>query len=198
MFLPFSEQAKAWEPLAHELRRLGKAREFDLLDPWTLANELGLTVTSSRSVISSLPNHHGLHLLGAGSQMWSGGVFPVPLPDGTLLCILNPLQSELRHKSTLMEEVSHVHLDHEASRVHYEGDGVSFRNYNEAQEEEAFGVGAASLLPFGSFFKAVNSGKSITQIADAFKVTKQLVEYRIKVTAATNTYRARQRSGKRT
>ena len=198
MFLPFSERAKAWEPLAYELRRLGRACEFDTLDPWALANELGLTVTSNRSVISSLPDGHGLHLLGAGGRMWSGGVFPVPLPDGTLLCILNPLQSKLRHKSTLMEEVSHVHLDHEASRVHYEADGVSFRNYNEAQEEEAFGVGAAALLPFGSFFKAVNSGKSIIQIAAAFKVTKQLVEYRVKITGATNTYQARQRSGKKT
>jgi IrrE N-terminal-like domain len=129
--------------------------------------------------------------------MWSGGVHPKPMPDGTLLCLLNPLQSPLRHKSTLMEEVSHVYLDHETSRVQYLADGVSFRDYNKIQETEAFGVGAAALLPWVPFFKAIHTGKTSFQLSAAFKVTRELVEYRIKITGATNLYKARQKSGKK-
>lgn len=194
---PFSKQAKEWEPIALELRRVGKARSTDVLDPWLVASELGLEVKHDRSVLHALSDGHSSHLLGEGSNMWSGGVHPVPTPNGTLLCILNPLQSPLRHKSTLMEEVSHVYLDHETSRVQYLADGLSFRDYNPAQEAEAFGVGAAALLPWVPFFKSINAGKTANQLSTVFEVTRELVEYRIKITGATNLYRARQKSGKK-
>lgn len=96
-----------------------------------------------------------------------------------------------------MEEVSHVYLDHETSKVQCLGDGVSFRDYNKTQEREAFGVGAAALLPWSPFFSAINAHKTVRQISAAFGVTSELVEYRIKITGATNLYKARQKSGKK-
>lgn len=59
----------------------------------------------------------GAHLLGEGRHHWSGGVYPIPLPDGTYLCILNPTHSEHRNKITLMEEIAHQFLKHVPSRV---------------------------------------------------------------------------------
>lgn len=194
---PFSKLAKEWEPIALELRRVGKAQRLDILDPWRLASELGLLVPDCRSLLHELPTNHYSHLCEQGRDMWSGGVHPIPMPDGTLLCLLNPFHSSLRHKSTLMEEVSHVYLDHETSKVQCLGDGVSFRDYNKTQEREAFGVGAAALLPWSPFFSAINAHKTVRQISAAFGVTSELVEYRIKITGATNLYKARQKSGKK-
>lgn len=192
--LPFSDQAKEWEPIALELRQIAGARYADVIDPWALADELGLRVLNALSIINNLPNGHALHLRRDGKDMWSGGVHPTPLADGTLICLLNPFQSRLRHKSTLMEEVSHVYLDHETTKVKYAADGLRFRDYDKAQEAQAYGVGAAALLPWAPFFNAINEGRTITEIATVFQVTRELVEYRIKITAATNLYRARQRS----
>lgn len=197
MFLPFTEQAREWEPLAQELRRVVNAREPDILDPWVLARELGLYVPDALQIIHSLPNGHAPHLLGLGKNMWSGGVYPTPLSDGTLICLLNPLQSHLRHKSTLMEEVSHVYLDHETSKVQYLADGLRFRDYDKNQETQAFGVGAAALLPWKRFFMSINQGNTIQQVAEEFQVTEPLVAYRVKITGASRTYNARQRSGKK-
>ncbi|MCE7966808.1 MAG: ImmA/IrrE family metallo-endopeptidase [Nitrospira sp. NTP2] len=195
--MPFSAQAKEWEPIALELREIAGARPSDIIDPWALAHHLGLRVLHDLSIITALPNGHSPHLLGDGREMWSGGIHPTPLPDGTLICLLNPLQSALRHKSTLMEEVSHVYLDHETTKVQSFGDGLRFRDYDKKQETQAFGVGAAALLPWDRFFKSVNMGMSAERIAATFQVTVQLVEYRIKITGATNVYRARQRSDKK-
>ena len=193
---PFSTLAKEWEPIGLELRRVGKAQRSDILDPWRVASELGLLVPDCGPVLRDLPDSHYSHLCVEGKDMWSGGVHPISMPDGTLLCLLNPFHSKLRHKSTLMEEASHVYLDHETSAVQCLGDGLRFRDYNKTQEKEAFGVGATALLPWDSLFRAINAYKTIVQIANAFKVTKELVEYRIKITGATRLYNARQKSGK--
>jgi hypothetical protein len=70
------------------------------------------------------------------------------------------------------------------------------RDYNTHQETEAYGVGAAVLLPWEQFFYDVNAGKSVYDISEGFDVTEALVEYRIKITGATNLYRNRRSKAK--
>jgi hypothetical protein len=67
------------------------------------------------------------------------------------------------------------------------------RDYHREHETEAYGVGAAVLLPWGQFYHQLDAGTPITEIAEAFDVTEALVQYRIKITAATNLYRNRLR-----
>jgi hypothetical protein len=69
--------------------------------------------------------------------------------------------------------------------------GLRVRDYNKSQEAEAYGVGAAVLLPWGQFFHSLNAGDSVCTLAEDFDVTEALIEYRIKVTGATNLYRNR-------
>jgi IrrE N-terminal-like domain len=70
---------------------------------------------------------------------------------------------------------------------------VRRREYNKAQEEEAYGVGAAALLPWEVFFRAIDSGRTIDQLAETHNLSEQLIQYRIQITGAYKLYQARQR-----
>lgn len=196
MLLPFSQRAKTWEPIAVELRQIVRVNGHKQLNPWDLAPEVALKVLDGHAILKHLPAAMQFHLRGAGKDRWSGGVYPHPLPDGDLVCILNPFQSHRRNKITLMEEIVHIYLDHMPSGVACAVPGVEVREYHKDQEEEAYGVGAAALLPWQAFFKALNVGQTIEELAELHNVAPELVEYRIKITGASNLYKSRQRTRK--
>jgi len=56
------------------------------------------------------------------------------------------------------------------------------RDYNKLDEEAAYAVGAAALVPYQSLRQLVFERCTVDQIARKFRVSRQLVEYRIKVT----------------
>ena len=198
LLLPFSQIARHWEPLADDLRRVAGVGPDERLDPWKLAPEFGLRVLEGNVVLSKIPTEHRNHLKGTGKGKWSGGVYPIPLEDGTLICMLNPFHSHHRNKVTLMEEISHIHMDHEPSGVSYDNYGLRVRDYHADQEKEAYGVGSAALLPWRTFFPAINAGRSVDELSEVFDVSPDLIEYRIKITAASNLYnkRKRERNGR--
>jgi IrrE N-terminal-like domain len=192
LFQPFSTRARPWELKARELRSLIHLRPEDILDPYALAPEVGLTLMD----LADVPIGRALraHLLDGAADHWSGGVYATPLPDGTFLCILNPTHDIRRRRITLMEEISHVFLRHAPTGVRELGGGLSVRDYDSSQEQEAYGVGAAALIPWASFFDDLNNGNSIEVIALKHGVSTALVTYRISITGATNLYRARQKA----
>jgi Zn-dependent peptidase ImmA (M78 family) len=55
------------------------------------------------------------------------------------------------------------------------------RDYNQTDEEAAYAVGAAALVPFGALRRLVMEGRNSREIARHFRVSRQLAEYRIKV-----------------
>jgi hypothetical protein len=63
------------------------------------------------------------------------------------------------------------------------------RDYNRADEEAAYAVGAAALVPFAALSHLVFEGRTAEQIAARFHVSRQLVEYRIKVTHLWSDYK---------
>lgn len=193
VFAPFSRRASEWEPKALELRRRVPVGHDALLDPWVLAPKVGLEVIDANEVLPLLADEERIHLLGFASDRWSGGVLPSVLPNGNRICMLNPRHSRTRNKITLMEEVCHVYLQHNPTSMVFGEGGLQVRDFNKRQEDEAYGVGAAALLPWRAFFSCLNEGMSATEIAARFDVSIPLVEYRIKICGATNLYRARQR-----
>jgi hypothetical protein len=56
------------------------------------------------------------------------------------------------------------------------------RDYRKADEDEAYGVGAAALVPYASLKKMLLQEKSSKDIGLHFRVSRELVEYRMKVT----------------
>jgi len=191
LLLPVSEKRKQFELRALGLRDFAGVTEDQALDPFALASFAGLLVIDFES-IEGLSAESRAHLLGAAADEWSGGACSRPLPDGRRLVILNPEHGIQRNRATLMEEVAHVFLGHKANRLavlageisssSFEQKRLLARDYNQADEEAAYAVGAAALVPFGSLQRRVKLGRSAVEIARHFRVSRQLVEYRIKVT----------------
>lgn len=195
MFSPFSKQAREWEPHAQTLRSMAACGPNDQLDPYKLAPLLQLSVLDGDEALRLLPPELQRYLRTEANGHWSGGVLPTPLPDGTYLCILNPGHPARRRKITLMEEIAHRHMKHQPSKVVVDSVELRARDFNKTCETEAFGIGAAALLPWQQMFAMLNSGGSVFEMSEHFDVSTQLIEYRIKITGASRLYWARRRAG---
>ena len=194
MLFPFSKRAKVWESHGIALRSQLNLSPHQLLDPFKLAPLVGLRLVDLDDACAQLPKSLRQQLLIHGKKQWSGGVYGQPLPDGSRICILNSRHNSRRTKITLMEEVAHIYLKHSPSGLMRSTDGLRMRGYDTKQEHEAYGVGAAALLPWQAIFPAVNRGMAIDELAEQFEVSSELIAYRIKITGAHTLYKARQRS----
>lgn len=205
--LPPTEKRKQFELRALALRDFAGVLANQPLDPFALAEFAKLLVVDFDS-IQDLSSESRDRLLGEGANEWSGGACSRPLPDGWRLVILNPAHGKQRNRATLMEEVAHVFLGHTPNRLAVvtgphphplakgEGDGkkVVARDYNHDDEEAAYAIGAAALVPYAPLLRRVMKGSSAQDIARHFRVSRQLVEYRIKVTHLWQQYQSFQQT----
>jgi len=195
VLLPFSKRARIWEPAALALRRHLRLSTHQILDPYQLAESVDLRLVDLKSICDLLPGAVARQILVHGKDAWSGGVYAQTLPDGTRICILNSGHNARRMKTTLMEEIAHIHLQHSPTGLVRSVDGLCMRSYDKAQEEEAFGVGAAALIPWNALFPAINKGATIEELAERYELSDELVRYRIQITGAYKLHMARQRVG---
>ncbi len=193
--LPPTFKGRQYEIRALGLRDFaGLRRDDEPLNPFSLAQFAKLMVIDFEQ-IEGLSEETREHLLGLGSNAWSGGTCSRPLPNGWRLVILNPKHGAARNNATLMEEVCHVFLGHKANRLsivaqNKQGKTVA-RDYNEADEEAAYAVGAAALVPFAGIRLLLKRGKTSIEMARHFNVSRELVEYRMKVSRLWSEYRTR-------
>jgi hypothetical protein len=192
ILLPPSEKRKQFELRALGLRDFAGVRNGQALDPFALASFAKLMVVDFDRIAGLSPESRA-HLLGDAADEWSGGACSRPLPNGWRIVILNPAHGPARNRATLMEEVAHVFLGHQPNRLAVVGrnqtvkQGVAAskivaRDYNHSDEEAAYAIGAAALVPYAALRRMVIEGRSATEIARRFGVSRQLAEYRIKVT----------------
>lgn len=188
--LPPTEKRKQFELRALALRDFAGVNASQPLDPFELAEFAKLLVVDFDS-IKGLSRESREHLLSEGAEEWSGGACARPLPNGWRLVILNPAHGKQRNRATLMEEVAHVFLGHTPNRLTVvsrnsaasEGSSKTLaRDYNHDDEEAAYAIGAAALVPYSALRRLVMKGSRAPEIARHFRVSRQLVEYRIKVT----------------
>jgi hypothetical protein len=182
----------------HEIRALA-LREFaglkfddEALNPFALAAYAKLFVATFED-IEGLSEDTKKHLLDGGKDLWSGGAASAKLPNGSRLIILNPTHGRNRHNATLMEEICHVFLGHKPSRLaisntNKEGKQIA-RDFHAEIEEEAYGTGAAALLPFTAIKRMILDGKTVAEIARHFNVSRALVEYRLKISRLWSSYK---------
>jgi hypothetical protein len=189
--LPPGDKWRRFELKALGLRDFALVARHQPLNPFDLARFANLIVIRFDQ-IELLSDSAREHLLGAAVDTWSGGA--CTLPTGTKLVILNPKHGRARTNATLMEEICHVFLGHEPNRlsvVTKDSRGrVMARDYRKTDEEEAYGVGAASLVPYASLRKFLLQGKNSGEIAGHFRVSRELVEYRMKVTKLWSDFKA--------
>ena len=188
--LPASAKRRQFELRALGLRDFAGVTGDQPLDPFALARFANLLVVDF-DTIQGLSSEAREHLLGDGAGQWSGGACSQPLPDGSRLVILNPQHGKQRNRATLMEEVAHVFLGHTPNRLAVVGADKSAgkktqrtlaRDYNHDDEEAAYAIGSAALVPDAGLRRRVRKGRTAQEIARQFQVSRQLVEYRIKVT----------------
>ena len=181
--LPPGEKWRNFELKAIALREFARVKPDLSLNPFDLAQFANLMVVEFEQ-LKGLSERARQHLLGPASESWSGGA--CSLPDGMKLVILNPNHGSARTKATLMEEICHVFLAHQPNRLSVvtkdERGKVMNRDYRRADEEEAYGVGAAALVPYATLKKLLLQGKTSREIGVHFRVSRELVEYRMKVT----------------
>ncbi|MEO6390807.1 MAG: ImmA/IrrE family metallo-endopeptidase [Pyrinomonadaceae bacterium] len=198
--LPPTQKGRWYELRALGLREFaGLRRDTEPLDPFMLARYAKLLVAEFRDIEASLSPETRAHLLGDGSEAWSGGASSKTLPNGWRLVILNPTHGPSRTHATLMEEVCHVFLGHKANRLAImardkQGQVVS-RDFNDADEEAAYATGAAALVPYSALKRAIKQGRTSQQIARHFNVSNKLVAYRIKVSRLWAEYKRKQGMG---
>jgi hypothetical protein len=214
ILLPATEKRKQFELRALGLRDFAGVRNEQALDPFALARFARLLVVDFDRIQGLSPESRA-HLLGDAADEWSGGACSKPLPNGWRLVILNPAHGAARNRATLMEEVAHVFLGHQPNRLAAVGrnptpgspagqpgwggavrEGASTgkivaREYNHADEEAAYAIGAAALVPYAALRRMVIEGRSGNEIARRFGVSRQLAEYRIKVTHLWSEYKRR-------
>ena len=118
------------------------------------------------------------HFRNSGSRNWSG--MCIPYPDLTLV-VFNDSHPPRRVRATLMEEFFHLWLGHNPTQLRVFSNGGSKRDFDRAKESEAYGSGAAALLPYKSLRSMLEGGSSVRDIADHYLVSEQLVEFRIQV-----------------
>lgn len=191
--LPPTQKGRHHEIGAMALREFAGLRfDDEPLDPFALAQYANLLVANLEE-IKNLSKETLDHLLGEGKDKWSGGAASHKLPNGQRLIILNPTHAKNRHNATLMEEISHVFLGHKPSRLavnntNKKGNSIA-RDYHAEIEEEAYGTGAAALLPYTAIRRMVLEGKTTAEIARHFHVSRALVEYRIKISRLWDDYK---------
>lgn len=193
--LPPGEKWRQFELKAMGLRDFARLRRDAPLNPFDLARFANLFIVDIKR-IKDLSSQSRELLLGSGSEEWSGGACSRPLPDGRRIVILNPNHGPARTNATLMEEICHVFLGHKPNRLAVIADeqrGQTLaRDYRKSDEEAAYAIGAAALVPFAALRRAVLSGKSAADVARHFRVSRDLIEYRLKVTRLWRTYKSAQ------
>ncbi len=185
--LPPSSKYRDFEIRALALRDFANLRSDDeRLNPFDLARYANLLVVPFEQLEALMPEESLMHLLGEGKETWSGGACSQTLPSGEKLIVLNPTHHINRQHATLMEEISHVFLGHTPSRLVV---GNKTRDYHAEIEEEAYGVGAAALVPFSALRRMIKQGKTSREIARHFVVSQLLVEFRMKITRLWEDYK---------
>lgn len=183
--LPSGEKWRRFELKAMGLRDFAGVRGDGPLNPFDLASFANLLVVDMDQ-LDDLSAKSREHLLGPASEEWSGGACSQLLPNGQRIVILNPNHGPARTKATLMEEICHVFLGHEPNRLSVIADTENrktlARDYRKLDEEAAYAIGAAALVPFAALRRLVLAGESSTDISKYFRVSRDLIEYRLKVT----------------
>lgn len=119
------------------------------------------------------------YLVGVASSEWSAMSIPIDMYEEEWVILRNHTHPEVRQRVTYLEECWHIMLGHRLTKIAKISDAYG-RTFEDTEEDEAFYLAAASLLPQSSVKDAVKNKIPAAELAEKYGVSEQLVEYRIK------------------
>lgn len=190
MFLPFTENGAATELQAIRVKRALGVGMYQGTDPFAVLPRIPARLVT-REDFEGCPNGVADILFGGGCDGVSAiGLFRSPA-DGWWLIFLNANHHRHRQRTSLMEEIVHIVLDHPKTTLSLDRRGklVGNRTFNGGVEDEAFNVGAACIIPYRDLFYAIKDRyETAEQIAERYDVSTKCVEYRIKRAGLSRVY----------
>ncbi len=167
------------EKHAQALRKKLSLSPLENLDPFELAKAMRIVVLTPYDVIN-LPVNTQHQLLVTDSDGWSAGT--ICLPNDKRIVVMNPKHAMTRQRITLMEEITHVYLNHKPTILKEFGNSLAFRDYKEDSEKEAYWVGAASLLPRSILIHAQENLIARSTLGKQYMVSEKLITFRENIT----------------
>ncbi len=173
------------EKKAQAIRHALGLTQTGILDPWLLADAVNAHLFYPEDLVDP-----GL-AANARRVTWDGFAFSFP-GETHLIVILNPARSDRRQCATLLEELAHHLLNHTPSRIYRDpATGLMRRDFDAAQEAEAFDFGSVLLLPKELIQHHIKVAQgSAQELADKCGCSAELVHLRIKRCRLWNRYLA--------
>jgi hypothetical protein len=194
-FLPFTANGAATERQAIEVKSALNVAAGAIVDPFEVLGSIPARLLSEVELRRLLPREVYEILFSTGVGAWSAIGWGRSPSTGEDLILVNPSHHPHRQRVSLMEEIVHIILDHPKVSLIVDKNGRLERTHDQRIEDEAFGVGAACIIPYPALFAAVNDrAESSVTIAARYQVSVDYVTYRIKRAGLTNVYRKRQQS----
>jgi Zn-dependent peptidase ImmA (M78 family) len=175
------------EDRAKAIRKRVGLDQLAVLDPSLIVENLGAEVFH----LSDLITGDGAALRRA-RRIGFDGMTSIHPETGEPVIILNCGRPVRRRMATMMEELAHLLLRHRPSKIALDPElGVVRRSFDRPQENEAYDLGAALLLPKERIQRDVKDEKlAAIEIANAHKCSEQLVVYRIRRMRLWDRYKA--------
>ena len=148
---------------------------MDRLDGTALAEHVGAEVRSADELIA-VSKLNALEAAQPGC--FSACTFQI---GDRHVIVFNPLAAPGRRQSDLAHEASHLILGHAVKQVQRIGE-LSFFTCDPDEEQEANWQAGCLLLPRSLLVLAVRRGMDANDIAQAYEVSTQMANYRIRTT----------------
>ncbi|WP_437851531.1 ImmA/IrrE family metallo-endopeptidase [Sorangium sp. So ce363] len=163
--------------LAREMRRELGVQLHEPLDPWRLADVLGIPVMRLSELREDVPEHVDYLL-----RVEAGAFSAVTVFRGRRRTIVhNDQHASGRQANNVAHELSHAVLQHEPAPAL---SIVGCRDWDPVLEEEATWLSAALLVSDEAALHIVRAGLSLADAAAQYGVSEQLVRWRVNITGA--------------
>lgn len=161
--------------------------ELGISDEQCLSHDLALRLIPKCEVwalknVPNVPFEYVIHFRNMARQF---GAFAYKDKDGDYRIVFNDSYPPEAVRVYLMEEFYHIRLGHPFDTVRLyaeEAKDPRTRTHSDAKEKEAYGCGAAALVPYGGLESMLARGDHVRRIAEHYFVPLDVVEHRLSVT----------------
>ncbi|MGI9325672.1 MAG: ImmA/IrrE family metallo-endopeptidase [Pseudomonadales bacterium] len=176
------------ERTAEKLRCDFGLAHLDRLAPRDFLKSLNIIVWEPSDIPGVEPETI-LQLCSKDPNSWSG----VTIKEGNSIAIIvNPTHPSTRQANTLMHEWAHLELRHKPNRVDRSEAGLLLlSDYPSEFEDEADWMAGAILLPRSGLLHFRKRGLNSDQIASHYGVSRDLANWRLRMTGVEKQLRAR-------